>query len=241
MPKKGPPLAAKSTSLKPRVPLGSTKTQSLKHKASNTLRKDSSSKDKRKRKCNDAIERNDDNLLEIEDDVLEDELQNVEDIETSDEEWEVAINNLRKRNKKKRVQIEEHTYYKKLKWEVGMTFGIMLKFKQRRGRTISRGRGRCVGRGREIAYGRGIGREGIVTNDNASTSRATSVVDLEAVNFLSQASLGSSCLPQGSRVKSPSSTKMQLLRLWSPILCKGASELKAKLFNSFCVNYGAKQ
>ena len=47
--------------------------------------KDASSKDKRKRKCNDAIERNDDNLLEIEVDVLQDELHNVEDIETSDE------------------------------------------------------------------------------------------------------------------------------------------------------------
>ncbi|KAJ8430597.1 hypothetical protein Cgig2_001682 [Carnegiea gigantea] len=47
---------------------------------------DAISKDKTKRKCNDAIERNDDDLLETEDDVLEDELHNVEDTEISDEE-----------------------------------------------------------------------------------------------------------------------------------------------------------
>ncbi|KAJ8450695.1 hypothetical protein Cgig2_021167 [Carnegiea gigantea] len=129
---------------------------------------DASSKDKRKRKYNDAIERNDDDVLKIEDDILEDELHNVENIETSDEEWEVTINNLRKfkrhreaeaqraapeqnskvpttcgnaseyeesdadldtppttneeenmvlsrRNKKKRVKIDEHIDFKKLK------------------------------------------------------------------------------------------------------------------------------
>ncbi|KAJ8448946.1 hypothetical protein Cgig2_030802 [Carnegiea gigantea] len=112
-----------------------------------------------------------------------DELHNVKDIETSDEEWEVATNNLRKfkrhseveaqraavkhnsevsticengseyeeldadldtpltidekdnmilrkRDKKKRVKIDEYTDYKKLKWEVRMTFGTMHKFKQ---------------------------------------------------------------------------------------------------------------
>jgi len=58
--------------------------------------KDASSKDKRKRKCNDAIERNDDDVLETKDNVLEDEFHNVEDIETNDVDWEVAISSLRK-------------------------------------------------------------------------------------------------------------------------------------------------
>ncbi|KAJ8426598.1 hypothetical protein Cgig2_013175 [Carnegiea gigantea] len=143
---------------------------------------DASSKDKRKRKYNDATERNDDDVLKTKDDVLEDELHNVEDIETSDKELEVTINSLRKfkiykeleaqraaaehnsevpttyendseyaelnadlnmppitdeednmiqsrRNKKERVKVDEHTDYKKLRWEVGMTFGIMHEFK----------------------------------------------------------------------------------------------------------------
>jgi len=37
---------------------------------------------------------------------------------------------LSRRNKKKRVKIDEHTDYEKLRWEVGMTFGTMHKFKQ---------------------------------------------------------------------------------------------------------------
>ncbi|KAJ8430596.1 hypothetical protein Cgig2_001681 [Carnegiea gigantea] len=37
---------------------------------------------------------------------------------------------LSRRNKNKRVKINEHTDYKKPKWEVGMTFGTMQKFKQ---------------------------------------------------------------------------------------------------------------
>ncbi|KAJ8422679.1 hypothetical protein Cgig2_025368 [Carnegiea gigantea] len=65
-----------------------------------------------------------------------------------------------------------------------------------RGRPISRRRGRGLGRGRGRATERGREGERIRTNDNASTSRATSMVDVEAGHFLSQASVGSSCLPQ---------------------------------------------
>ncbi|KAJ8444569.1 hypothetical protein Cgig2_013848 [Carnegiea gigantea] len=265
----------------------------------------------------------DDDVLETEEDVLEHDLHNVEHIKTSDENWEVANNNLgkfkeareveaqraaaecrsevrtacendseyeesdaeldtppttdeednmilRRRKKKKRVKINEHTDYKKLTWEVGMTFGTMEKFKEvvirfalaqgydltfsvsdskrrrlgavcrsgykfkffasweemratyvvkivinhhpkiqqmpiptqaqrGRGRLTSRRRGRGLGRGRGRATERGREGERIRTNisaDNASTSGATSMVDVEAERFLSQASVGSSCLPQ---------------------------------------------
>ena len=37
---------------------------------------------------------------------------------------------LSRRNKKKRVKIDEHADYKKLKWKVRMTYGTMHKFKQ---------------------------------------------------------------------------------------------------------------
>ena len=131
----------------------------------------------------DVDDDDDDDVPETEEDVLEHDLHNVEDIETSDEDWEVANNNLRKfkeareveaqraaaecrsevrtacendseyeesdaeldtppttdeednmilrrRKKTKRVKIDEHTDYKKLTWEVGMTFGTMEKFKE---------------------------------------------------------------------------------------------------------------
>ncbi|KAJ8438978.1 hypothetical protein Cgig2_018889 [Carnegiea gigantea] len=177
---KGPVAAAKV--LSPRQKVSSTTSKESNEWQDVDDNEDGSSNDQRKRKCNDAIKINDDYLLETEDDVREDELRNVEDIETSDEEWEVAINNLRKfkthreleaqraaakhncevptpcendskyeesdldfdtpptanekdnmvlsrRNKKKMVKINEHTDHRKLKWEVGMTFGAMHKFK----------------------------------------------------------------------------------------------------------------
>jgi len=37
---------------------------------------------------------------------------------------------LSRKNEKKRVKVDKHTNYKKLTWEVGMTFGTMQKFKQ---------------------------------------------------------------------------------------------------------------
>ncbi|KAJ8422246.1 hypothetical protein Cgig2_023105 [Carnegiea gigantea] len=65
-----------------------------------------------------------------------------------------------------------------------------------RGRPTSRRRGRGLGRGRGRATEKGREGERIRTNDNASTSGATSMIDVETGHFLSQASVGSSCLPQ---------------------------------------------
>ncbi|KAJ8420758.1 hypothetical protein Cgig2_016504 [Carnegiea gigantea] len=104
----------------------------------------------------------------------------------------------------------------------------------------------ATGRGR--ATRRGTGRERTTTNvfnilkeDNASTRGAISVVDVETVHFFSQTSVGSSISYKHQGIKDPYSPKMQFLRLWSVILCKGATEFKAKQFNSFFVNYAPKQ
>ncbi|KAJ8424369.1 hypothetical protein Cgig2_007818 [Carnegiea gigantea] len=245
---------------------------------------DASSKDQRKRKCNDAIERNDDDVLEAKDDVLEDELHNMENIETSDEEkfkrhkevdaqraaaeqnskvtttygnaseYEEPDANLdtppttdeednmilSRRNKKKRVKIDEHIDYKKLKWKVGMTFGMTFgtihKFKQAvirfglaqgydltfsesdsKRRTFGAAcRSGCKFKlyaswdkrratyvvktmNNHYEHAKLQAVEDLVGKDNTSTSGATSMVDVEAVHFLSQTSAGSSYLPQPSR------------------------------------------
>ncbi|KAJ8427440.1 hypothetical protein Cgig2_005284 [Carnegiea gigantea] len=73
-----------------------------------------------------------------------------------------------------------------------------------RGKPTSRRRGRGLGRGRGRATERGREGERIRTNisaDNASISGATSTVDVEVGHFLSQASVGSSCLPHHEGIK----------------------------------------
>ena len=48
----------------------------------------------------------DDDVRETEEDVLEHDLHNVEDIETSDEDWEVATNNLRNFKEAREVEAQ---------------------------------------------------------------------------------------------------------------------------------------
>ncbi|KAJ8447034.1 hypothetical protein Cgig2_033603 [Carnegiea gigantea] len=225
-----------------------------------TIYEDASSRDKRKRKCNDAIERNDDDILETEDDVLKDELHNVEDIETSDEEWEVAINNLRKF--KRHGEVEAQRVAAEQNSEVTTTCGNGSEYEESdanldtspttdeednmilnlvvgdygrssrvRASTLrlreTKSVRQCESEDRHhrlrleslqsrVADWHLLSKcllplmlkeeeaklqaeEDLLEEDNASTSGATSMVDLEAVHFLSQTSVWSSYLPQPSR------------------------------------------
>ncbi|KAJ8453186.1 hypothetical protein Cgig2_008070 [Carnegiea gigantea] len=125
--RKGPPPAAESTSPKQRVPLRSAKTQSSKQKASPVLTK------AQQQFTNEFEDDRPDSPIPW--DVLvgggiHEYEEAYADLDTPPTTDEVDNMILSRRNKKKRVKIDEHTDYKKLKWKVGMTYGTMHKFKQ---------------------------------------------------------------------------------------------------------------